>query len=98
VISLGNTTVQLESVPEMRGRVMALWSVAMVGSTALGGPIIGFIGEHMGARWGLAIGGVVTTLTVGFLMLSLLKKDTLEEIPESVQNRSDRTTPDAAIS
>ncbi len=89
VISLGNTTVQLESIPEMRGRVMALWSVAMVGSTALGGPIIGFIGENAGARWGLAAGGIVTVLTVAFLTFALLKKDTLEEIPEDVEEKID---------
>lgn len=89
VISLGNTTVQLESIPEMRGRVMALWSVAMVGSTAIGGPIIGYIGEHAGARWGLAVGGIVTILTVGFLTYALLQKDTLEEIPEDVEDKVD---------
>ena len=44
-------------VPAMRGRVMALWSVAMIGSTPIGGPIVGWIGEHVGARWGIAIGG-----------------------------------------
>lgn len=89
VISLGNTTVQLESIPEMRGRVMALWSVAMVGSTALGGPIIGFIGEHAGGRWGLAAGGIITVLTAGFAIFTLLKNDKTQEIPESVQIRTD---------
>jgi len=89
VISLGNTTVQLESIPEMRGRVMALWSVAMVGSTALGGPIIGYIGEHAGARWGLAVGGIITIMTVAFLTYALLQKDTLEEIPEGVEDKVD---------
>ncbi|HXK38670.1 MAG TPA: MFS transporter [Candidatus Paceibacterota bacterium] len=89
VISLGNTTVQLESIPEMRGRVMALWSVAMVGSTALGGPIIGFIGEHVGARWGLAVGGIITIMTVAFLTYALLQRDTLQEIPEGVEDKVD---------
>jgi MFS family permease len=42
----------------MRGRVMALWSVAFLGSTPVGGPIIGVVGEHVGARWSLVVGGV----------------------------------------
>jgi MFS family permease len=56
--STGNTTLQLSSDPQMRGRVMALWAIAFLGSTTIGGPVIGFIGEHAGARWGLATGGV----------------------------------------
>lgn len=93
VLSLGQTMVQLESVYEMRGRVMALWSVAMVGSTAIGGPIIGFIGEHAGGRWGLAVGGIVTILTAGYAIFTLLKKDVLQFIPESILMRFE-STPD----
>lgn len=55
--SLGNVTLQLESAPTMQGRVMALWSVAFLGTTPIGGPLIGAIGEHAGPRWGLAVGG-----------------------------------------
>lgn len=55
--SLGNSTLQLEASPEMRGRVMALWSVAFLGSTTLGGPVVGWFAETAGARWGLALGG-----------------------------------------
>jgi len=61
-LSLGNTILQLESVPEMRGRVMALWMVAFLGSTPIGGPIIGWIGEHAGPRWGLGIGGLAAII------------------------------------
>jgi MFS family permease len=61
-LALGNTTLQLVAPPEMRGRVMALWSVAFLGSTPVGGPIIGWIGEHVGPRWGLAVGGVAAIL------------------------------------
>ena len=67
-LSLGNTTLQLQSVPDMRGRVMALWTVAFLGSTPIGGPIIGWIGEYAGPRWGLAVGGLAA-LTAGTLGL-----------------------------
>jgi MFS family permease len=40
----------------MRGRVMALWAVAFLGSTPIGGPVTGWISEHAGGRWGLAVG------------------------------------------
>lgn len=57
VLATGNTTLQLRSAPELRGRVMALWAVAFLGTTPIGGPIIGYIGEHAGPRIGLAVGG-----------------------------------------
>ena len=55
-MSTGNATLQLNSRPQMRGRVMALWSVAFMGSTPIGGPLIGAITEGAGARTGLAVG------------------------------------------
>jgi MFS family permease len=56
--SLGNTVLQLESSPQMRGRVMAFWSMAFLGSTTIGGPIVGWFSQAAGARWGLALGGL----------------------------------------
>ncbi|HVX57644.1 MAG TPA: MFS transporter [Candidatus Saccharimonadales bacterium] len=57
-IALGNTTLQLTSRSSMRGRVMALWSIAFLGTTPIGGPIIGFISDHANPRVGLAVGGL----------------------------------------
>ena len=65
VVTLGNVMLQLESAPEMRGRVMALWTVAFLGSTPIGGPIIGWIGEYAGPRWGLAAGGFAALFAAG---------------------------------
>lgn len=58
-ITLANATLQLTSSPEMRGRVVALYAVAFLGTTPIGGPIIGAIAERAGARAALALGGVV---------------------------------------
>ncbi|HMG64350.1 MAG TPA: MFS transporter [Streptosporangiaceae bacterium] len=60
--SFAKTTLQLAAAPSMRGRVMALWAVAWLGSTPIGGPIIGWVGQHAGARWGLVIGGAAALL------------------------------------
>jgi MFS family permease len=57
-----NTTIQLAASPEMRGRVMALYVVAFLGSTPIGGPIVGFVGQAFGGRASLAVGGVATLL------------------------------------
>ena len=38
-----NSTLQLAVAPEMRGRVMALYSVVFLGSTPIGGPLAGWL-------------------------------------------------------
>ncbi len=55
-LSMANSTLQLQANPTMRGRVMALWAVAFLGTTPVGGPIIGWITEHSSARVGLEVG------------------------------------------
>ena len=57
-LALGNATLQLQTEPSMRGRVMSLWSVAFLGSTPVGSPVIGFIGGTIGARYALGLGGL----------------------------------------
>lgn len=47
---------QLRAAPAMRGRVMALSAVVMLGSAPVGGPIVGWVCEELGPRWGLALG------------------------------------------
>jgi MFS family permease len=55
-LSMANSTLQLGTDPQMRGRVMALWAVAFMGSTPIGGPLIGWITSEAGARVGLGVG------------------------------------------
>jgi MFS family permease len=55
-LSLANATIQVSSSAAMRGRVMALWSVAFLGSTPIGGPLIGWVAETFSPRWALAVG------------------------------------------
>jgi MFS family permease len=71
--SLAKTTLQLAAKPEMRGRVMALWALAWLGSTPVGGPIVGWVGQTAGARWSLVIGGAAALLC-GILALPALSR------------------------
>jgi len=50
--------VNLRSAPEMRGRVLALQAIVFLGSTPIGGPLLGIICDEYGARAGLVVGGV----------------------------------------
>jgi MFS family permease len=55
-LTTGNATIQLASDPEYRGRVTALWSMALVGSTPIGSPIIGALSDVAGPRYALGLG------------------------------------------
>ncbi len=81
-LTVGNTILQLESDPQMRGRVMAYWSMAFLGSTAIGGPIIGWIGQYWSPRWSLGVGGIAAIVAslIGYLTVSEIKKEPTEEI------------------
>jgi MFS family permease len=50
--------VQTEAAPEMRGRVLALQAMVFLGSTPIGGPVVGWIAEDLGARYALAVGAL----------------------------------------
>jgi MFS family permease len=52
-ITSANSVLQLTSAPHMRGRVMALYSVAMMGTTPLGAPVVGWLAQHIGVRFSL---------------------------------------------
>jgi MFS family permease len=93
-LALGNTTLQLESAPSMRGRVMSLWSVAFLGSTPVGGPLVGFVGGSLGARYALGLGAAAALVASVFGWTKLAGRTGTpaadEEIPEDVR------VPDAA--
>jgi MFS family permease len=64
MLNSANATMQLESDPALRGRVMALYMTIVMGGTPIGSPIIGWIGQQYGARWTLLGGGALTLLGV----------------------------------
>jgi MFS family permease len=70
-LAMGNSTLQLSTDPQMRGRVMALWSVAFMGSTPIGGPLIGWICSAAGARVGLGVGAASCVLAAAIGVIAL---------------------------
>jgi MFS family permease len=59
-----NSLLQLRSDPVMRGRVMAVYTITLLGSTPIGGPTVGWVSEQFGPRWGFALGGIATIVGV----------------------------------
>lgn len=75
VISFTSTalsTVQLGAGEAMRGRVLSLYALVFVGGTPFGAPLIGWLGEHVGPRSTLVVGGLgslVVSVVAGYLLL-----------------------------
>lgn len=57
-LTTGNSTIQLASDAHYRGRVMALWSTALVGSAPIGAPIVGAVSEALNPRAAIALGAL----------------------------------------
>jgi MFS family permease len=69
----GNTLLQLNARPQARGRVMALYGMVFLGSTPIGAPIAGWLGQLLGPRMEFAVMGVVA-LGVGAIVLLLRRR------------------------
>jgi MFS family permease len=76
-MSTGNSTLQLNAEPSMRGRVMSLWFVAFQGSTPIGGPIVGWVMAVLGARAGLGLGAVTCLLVASAGLAAWRRQRTL---------------------
>jgi MFS family permease len=63
-LTTGNATIQLASDPEYRGRVTALWSMALVGTTPIGSPIIGALSDIASPRYALGLGAAACLAAV----------------------------------
>jgi MFS family permease len=66
-----NSTLQLSSSDEMRGRVMALYLVLFLGSTPIGAPLLGWIAQTFTPRAALGLGGVGTLGACAYALIKL---------------------------
>ena len=72
-LTASTAIVQTHSSPEMRGRVLALQAMVFLGSTPIGGPILGWICQIWGARWGIGV-GAAAALGAGLWGLSIARR------------------------
>ena len=67
LITSAQSMVQLTVPEHLRGRVVAIYLLAFMGSGAIGGPVVGYIDEHLGARFGLLLAGLVPALVTALV-------------------------------
>ncbi|MBW4042019.1 MAG: MFS transporter [Acidobacteria bacterium] len=73
----GNPLVQLSTVPEVRGRVISVWVLVVLGGQGIGGPIMGGIVDALGARGGMLIAGGVPAIAGIVLSVLLARRGSL---------------------
>ena len=74
--------VQLRAEPQMVGRVLGLQTVLMIGTTPIGGPILGAISDAIGGRTPVLIGGVAAIVVCsGALVWAKLSGSPLSRVP-----------------
>lgn len=59
-VATANGTLQVNSTPQMRGRVMALYAIAFLGSSPIGGPLVGAIAQAASPRVAILVGAIAT--------------------------------------
>ena len=91
-----NSTLQLAVAPEMRGRVMALYSVVFLGSTPIGGPLAGWLAEAYDPRVALllaASAGLSAAWAAWALRARLERPAAIRKVTESLPAPKDRVLP-----
>ncbi len=88
-LTASTAIVQIEAAPEMRGRVLALQAMLFLGSTPVGGPILGFVSEHFGARFAIAVGAAAALAAGAWGLLTVRSARRAELVVPAV--------PDAAV-
>ena len=73
----GNPLVQLSTLPEVRGRVISVWVLVVLGGQGIGGPIMGGIVDLVGARGGMLIAGGVPAVAGIVLSVLLARRGSL---------------------
>jgi len=95
-ITSANTLIQLRVAPELRGRVMALYLMVFMGGTPFGSPLIGWVGELLGPRWAIAVGGLASI--VGTLLCVAVFARGLSRRPDPEVSATSPREPEAGLS
>ncbi len=72
-MTTSTAVIQFRAAPEMRGRVLALQTMVFLGSTPIGGPLLGALIDLTDARVGMVVGGVAA-LAAGLYGLGAIRR------------------------
>jgi MFS family permease len=80
-LTLTNTTLQFISPPELRGRIMSLYNLSLLGLAPLGSLQAGTVAEIVGTRFAVALGGSICLIYFLTLRVSLPRLRRIARLP-----------------
>ena len=80
-LTAANASVQMNVDARLRGRVMALYMMVLMGGAPVGSPLLGWVGETFGARWTLIGGGGLSVLGVLLCVALTARRQHLHLVP-----------------
>ncbi len=78
LINATQSFLQLNTEPELRGRVMGIYTLLFLGGTPIGSPLVGWVAETFGPRWAIALGGIVSAIAALVVAMLHLRRRGLE--------------------
>jgi MFS family permease len=78
-----NSMMQLTTERSMRGRVLALRIAVVMGGTPIGAPLVGWVVDHVGARWALGVGALSGLAAAGVALAYLARHRKLRVVREA---------------
>jgi MFS family permease len=76
-ITAANSLVQMSSNLGIRGRVMSLYVLVLLGGQAIGGPLMGWVVESFGPQFGMAMSGIVPAVAAILIGIHLARRGQL---------------------
>ncbi|MFF7353941.1 MULTISPECIES: MFS transporter [Streptomyces] len=67
VMTTANSMIQLNADPGMRGRIVSVYLLVLLGGTPVGAPLVGLVSDSLGARFSLVLGGVISAVAAAGL-------------------------------
>ncbi|MEU7061763.1 MFS transporter [Streptomyces sp. NPDC046197] len=62
VMTTANAMTQLNADPSMRGRIVSVYLLVLLGGTPVGAPLVGLVSDTLGARFSLILGGAISAV------------------------------------
>ncbi|MFC5057028.1 MFS transporter [Saccharothrix xinjiangensis] len=85
--TVANSSLQVWTRPEVRGRVMGLYMLALIGGAPLGGPAVGWVCTLFGPRTGMVVCGVVPLAAAALVGASLHRPEPRWHSPRRERRR-----------
>ena len=87
-LALINTTLQIISPPELRGRIMSFYTLTVMGLAPLGSLWVGSVAEISGTRFALTLGGAICLIYFVILLASLPRLRRIAHLPWPDEDRT----------